>query len=121
MAIVIKDKMPQGITRLSISFIEKTMAKMDLPGPFQVVVKQDAELDQVTKFRFVKGEEIVELQTDGFSVGYYGEGPTGLKNLLKKFKMVGPDPGRVRLKDGEEMRWHSRESLGWGDGWLTGE
>jgi hypothetical protein len=103
---VFNDKMPQGITRLSIQFIKDWMAKLGLPWPYMVLIKQVKELHLVTSFHYkdAKGLETV-LKTDGFSAGYGGEGPCGLKKMLDEFKMVGQDPRNVKLQDGQEYTW----------------
>lgn len=113
---VFSDKMPQGITRLSTQFVRDWMAKLGLPWPFMVQVKQYEELHLVTSFYFkdAKDQQTI-LHTDGFSVGYGGEGPCGLKKLLDEFQMVGSDPRTIKLHDGQDYKWLAKSMISLAD------
>lgn len=98
----IKDsKMPHGVTRISLDFIRKNHQKIG--EILAVKITQDAELDLKTVIMGTIGT----LITDGFAVGYGGEGPTGLRTILRALEMkVDKKPSEVGLKDGESYVWY---------------
>lgn len=97
-------KMPHGITQISMDFLKKNFQKI---GEIVAVkITQDKELDLKT---YVMGT-IGVLITDGFAVGYGGEGPTGLRTTLRAFEMmIDKKPSEVGLKDGESYVWYTNK------------
>lgn len=94
-------KMPHGITQISIDFIKKNYQKIG--KIIAVKITQDAELDLKVE---VLGTADT-LITDGFAVGYGGEGPTGLRTVLRVLEMkVDKRPSEVGLKDNESYVWY---------------
>jgi hypothetical protein len=123
---IIKDKMPQGITRLSTEFIERKIGQLCLPQPFGIAVhreKPDEEIcGLVTQILFQDPADPagrIILETDGFEVGYGGEGPCGLLHLLQKTGMKipeGEDPRRIKVEFGGCQIWKSKTQP-----WLFGK
>lgn len=94
-------KMPHGITQISINFLKRNYKKI---GEIVAVkIAQNVELDLKT---YVVGT-MGTLVTDGFAVGYSGEGPTGLRTALRAFEMkIDKKPNEIGLKDGEGYVWY---------------
>jgi hypothetical protein len=101
------DKMPRGITHLSTEFIEREMKELRLSPPFAIDVERQEDGNLITSVYFQDpkdGRNRIILQTDGFEVGYGGEGPCGLLKLLTKTGMImtneNDDPRRIRVETG---------------------
>jgi hypothetical protein len=125
---IIQDVMPRGITQLSTKFIESKIEELHLGQPFAVEVNRGEERGQIeqgdliTTLYFQDPDDPrnrILLQTDGFEVGYGGEGPCGLLALLTKTGMHIPDkdadPRRIQIESGSGHRWYSKTQ-----GWIYG-
>lgn len=100
------DIMPSGITSGSLRFIKNWEG---LLGPklgklLKVTIRAKQELEWETSLEY----ENAILITDGFSVGYWGEGPSGLKEVLTSHGLaltLSIEPGSIHLKEGESYTW----------------
>ena len=101
---ILLDRMPQGITRLSLEFVSQCERQFHLGRLLSVSIVYEADLEWVTTLEY----DDAVLKTDGFSVGYGGEGPCGLKQLLQDhgaFVEDYADPRNVHLVVGQSFRW----------------
>jgi len=93
------DQMPHGITEMSVEFVKKNLERLGRPQ--SVVITKVASLDWVTEIVGSRGE----IVTDGFSTGYSGEGPTGLRTVLELLGIEPiPAPSEVALADEGKLK-----------------
>ena len=94
-------KMPHGITQISTDFIRHNLCLLDEVRTVRITY--DGELDLHTEVIDKFGDRLI---TDGFSVGYSGEGPTGLLRLLEDLGMdIDKRPSDVSLEVGMSFKW----------------
>jgi len=108
MKMTIRDRMPSGITSRSLAFLERSEDHYH-PGRLQrVTLRHQEELEWITEAEY----ENAILITDGFSAGYGGEGPSGLKRFLKGHGVVCEedlDPRLIQLAKGTAYSWAVRQ------------
>ena len=94
-------QMPHGVTKISIDFVRANHQKIG--EIIAVKITQNKELDLKTYVIGTRGT----IVTDGFTVGYGGEGPTGLQTVLRALEIKrDKEPSKVGLKDGESYVWY---------------
>lgn len=94
-----------GLTSKSLEFVRGQMKAFEgREGKIvRVSITKNADAEWETKVAF----ENIILLTDGFSVGYGGEGPVGLRTVLEILDLLdkGKDPRDVHLEIGETYTW----------------
>lgn len=90
-----------GITGESKAWIKRRVEYGKLGALEMVTVKRLAENEWETKLYYWRAV----LVTDGFSMGYFGEGPAALLDILGEAGLWGPDPRQEKPEIGERIGW----------------